>query len=112
MLYFNGKATNAGAQLTWATATEKNSESFVIEKSVNGKNFEAIGKVKAAGSSNQQLQYNFTDVNATAQTNYYRLRQVDTDGTIAYSSIVTVNTNAKATDFTAVAYPNPFSGKP
>lgn len=109
LLYFNGKATSKGSELNWSTASEKNADAFVVEKSTNGKNFEAIGRLKAMGTTNLQQLYSFTDGNATAQTNYYRLRQVDTDGTAAYSSIITVTANHKGTEFNAVAYPNPFS---
>ncbi len=109
MIYFNGKATGSGSQLNWATASEKNSEVFVVERSVNGKDFETIGSVKAAGSSNQKITYSFTD--RTVQTNataYYRLRQVDLDGTFEYSAIVTIAGN-KGAELSAVAYPNPFN---
>ena len=109
MTYFKGKATEAGSQLNWATASEKNSAAFEIERSTNGEDFETIGSVKAAGNSSQALQYTFTDRNATGKTNYYRLRQVDLDGTFAYSAIVTIANNNKVADLTAVAYPNPFS---
>jgi hypothetical protein len=109
MTYFKGKATEAGSQLNWATASEKNAASFEVERSLNGKDFETVGSVKAAGNSNSKVEYTFTDRNAQANvTNYYRLRQVDMDGSFEYSSIVTVNSSKKA-ELAVVAYPNPFN---
>lgn len=110
MTYFKGKATAAGSLLEWATASEKNSAAFEVERSINGKDFEKVGMVNAAGNSNSKIEYTFTDRNAQRNlTNYYRLRQVDLDGSFEYSAIVTIN-SAKTAELNAVAYPNPFNG--
>jgi hypothetical protein len=107
-LYFKGKAADKANNLTWATASEKNSESFIVERSANGKTFEAIGTVKAAGNSNQVLTYQFTDKNPVAAgTAYYRLKQTDTDGAFEYSSIIAIAQGTKVTQVANV-YPNPF----
>jgi hypothetical protein len=66
--------------LTWTTAQESNSKEFVVEKSSNGLLFTAIGTVSAAGNSNRNINYNFTDKEPLNGNNYYRLRQVDLDG--------------------------------
>ncbi|MBK0403179.1 T9SS type A sorting domain-containing protein [Adhaeribacter sp. BT258] len=109
-LYVNAKATANGNVLNWATASEKNSDNFVVERSVNGKNFEAIGSVKAAGNSSQILTYSFTDATPAAERTYYRLKQTDADGAFAYSTIVVVERSGKGRTVEAAVYPNPFAG--
>jgi uncharacterized delta-60 repeat protein len=109
-LYFKGKAAYTSNQLDWATATEKNSSHFVVQRSLDGKGFEKIGEVQAAGNSNQQVAYTFKDENAIVfeqKVMYYRLKQVDLDGSFEYSAIVAFNRDKVAKDI--VVYPNPFS---
>ncbi|MBK0403307.1 T9SS type A sorting domain-containing protein [Adhaeribacter sp. BT258] len=107
-LYFKGKAANNGNNLNWATASEKNTAAFIVERSLNGKTFEAIGTVNAAGNSSQVLTYQFTDKKPVATgTAYYRLKQTDTDGAFEYSSIIAIAQQQQPTQF-ANAYPNPF----
>ncbi|MFC5271261.1 T9SS type A sorting domain-containing protein [Adhaeribacter terreus] len=107
-LSFKGKATSNGNELNWATASEKNAAAFVVERSADGKNFETIGSVKAAGNSNQILAYNFTDKQPLATaTAYYRLKQTDNDGAFEYSSIIAIAKNDRFAKLVN-AYPNPF----
>lgn len=103
-------AKNAdGSLLKWSTASETNNSHFEIQRSVDGKNFEAIGKVKGSGNSNRSVNYSFTDKEAaTTKTTYYRLKQVDFDGKSEYSKTVSVvNTIAKAG--IGATLPNPFN---
>lgn len=76
LLDFSGKCNAKSVSLSWITATEKNNDYFIIERSYNGTNYEVAGKVKGAGNSNRSLSYNFTDP-VSAPTLYYRLSQVD-----------------------------------
>ncbi|MFA1771720.1 T9SS type A sorting domain-containing protein [Rufibacter glacialis] len=96
--------------LNWATASEKDNQAFLVERSADGKNFTAIGTVKGGGNSNVPLNYSFQDAQPLAGISYYRLKQVDFDGTTEYSKVVSVkNLNAGSTTATKVtAYPNPF----
>ncbi len=77
--------------LHWMTATEINNKYFNIERSLDGKNFESIGTVDGAGNHQGLLNYNFVDASPLAGVVYYRLKQVDVDGTFAYSTIRVVN---------------------
>lgn len=101
---------NADASiLKWSTASEANNSHFEIQRSTDGKTFEAIGKVKGSGNSNKSVNYSFTDKEAaTSKTTYYRLKQVDFDGKAEYSKTVSVvNTIAKAG--IGATLPNPFN---
>jgi hypothetical protein len=109
-LYFKGQATESGNQLNWATATEKNCSHFVIEHSLDGRSFEAIGEVEATGNSSRQLEYTFLDKNATVfsgKTVYYRLKQMDLDESFVYSSVIGITREVIKTEEHS-AYPNPF----
>ncbi len=97
------------ALLNWNTLQEQNSSVFIIERSSDGEHFEAIGTVRAAGNSNANLQYSFVDANPIVGLNYYRLGQVDKDGTIRYSTIRSVKFDG--TKGTINIYPNPTKDK-
>ena len=110
LVSFTGKATAAGTQLSWATAQEVNSARFVVERSTDGRRFEAIAELAAAGNSGPRS-YGYLDAAApalSASLSYYRLRQEDRDGTTAYSAVVSVGRKAAAGSAPATAYPNPF----
>ena len=97
-------------QVNWNTATEQNNAGFVVERSVNGKEFIAIGNVDSKGTngnSSANLSYSFYDRKALIGTNYYRLKQTDKDGKTSYSTIVSVNNKTRATFNLESVYPNP-----
>jgi hypothetical protein len=81
----NGKI----AEIKWTTSMEKNNDYFVIERSKDGKSFEAIKKVNVTGNSNSQKNYFENDNNPLNGISYYRLKQVDKDGGYSYSSLKT-----------------------
>lgn len=97
-------ASNLGEQnyLAWKTSFESNSEGFDIERSWDGNQFEKIGFVTGIGNSNIGSDYSFTD-RSPLFLSYYRLKQLDFDGTFSYSRVISV----KSPDAEIVAYPNP-----
>ncbi|MBB5282340.1 hypothetical protein HNQ92_000461 [Rhabdobacter roseus] len=105
--YFKAQPLGTQVDLAWETAWEKNSQEFVIQRSTDLKEFGDIGRLAAAGESDGKRQYTFTDETPAAGANYYRLRQVDQDGTYAYSKVIdaTVRPNAPA----LLVSPNPAS---
>jgi type 1 glutamine amidotransferase len=74
--------------LTWQTAAEQNTDYFVVEQSADPVSFNAIGTVKANGYPST---YSFQDGRRQRSLQYYRLRQVDKDGAVQYSSVVAVS---------------------
>jgi hypothetical protein len=100
---FTAEAQDKGVALHWITASEKNSDYFEVQRSTNGELFSAIGKIKGEGTTSSVSTYLFTDRAPVAGVAYYRLRQVDFDGTESYSPINSVQWNSKAASF----YPNP-----
>ncbi len=105
---FTGQAGATGNVLRWTTASETNSDHFEVERSLDGQVFTKIGELAAAGTTSAAHSYVFTDVAATA-TSYYRLRQVDFDGTTSYSPVVTLAANLAASLAKPVAYPTIFT---
>jgi len=87
LVNFVAKRINNTTQLNWQTSNENNSDHFEIERSKPGGTFIKIGEVNAAGNSNQLLSYQFIDNQPDKGFNLYRLRQVDRDNKVEYSSI-------------------------
>ena len=93
LTHFTATPRGASAWLHWGTATEVNNAYFLVERSWDGRLFTALGHVAGHGSSPRPWAYEFTDREAGSQsvrTVYYRLRQVDTDGTTAFSPVCTL----------------------
>ncbi len=105
---FSAKKLGEQTYLTWATASEKNSSHFIVERSIDGKKFMAIGEVKAAGNSSEKLAYQFEDSNPLSIITFYRLKMVDFDGKSEYSNIVSLENKGAATPL-SIVYPNPAS---
>ena len=98
---------NKEAKATWTTTNEINTDSYIVERSVNGRAFNEIGSVRS-NNSTAVNQYSFTDAKALQGISYYRLKQLDKDGQFAYSNVVTLNN--KAGNKLAI-HPNPAQGK-
>jgi hypothetical protein len=109
LMGFTAKVQQQRVSLAWATASETNNDHFLVERSLDGKSFGVIGKVTGAGSSAVKMNYAFQDAFAPAGIAYYRLRQVDFDGTSEYSNVVAVRVK-EAGGGTAKVYPNPAAG--
>ena len=108
---FSGYNTTGGNVLDWTTATELNNDGFEVERSTDGRNFETIDFVKGNGTTITESNYDFLDVNLpkSTQTLYYRLKQIDTDGTFAYSQVVSIAMGNERPGATLA--PNPTTGE-
>ncbi len=96
---FEARSESKAVQLSWKTTAESNSSHFIVQRSADAQEFADIGRVEAAGDSEDMRSYGFTDdtplMRAAAPVLYYRLKQVDRaadrlDGTYAFSRIVSV----------------------
>ncbi|ANE52280.1 PQQ-dependent sugar dehydrogenase [Flavisolibacter tropicus] len=108
-LSFKGALQNNAALLQWETANEVNTSHFVIERSIDGSSFNAIGTVAAAGHFAGTLKYSYLDNKALLQSAsklYYRLKQVDENGSFSYSKTIAIDLNS---DFTVTMHPNPIT---
>lgn len=90
LISFSARLEGAQVNLRWATASETNATSFVVERSSDGKSFSTVATVLAAGTSAVRHDYQATDNGMRNGLNYYRLKQVDLDGTFSYTPVVPV----------------------
>jgi uncharacterized repeat protein (TIGR01451 family) len=103
---------NRDALLSWTTASEVSSAYFDVERSFDGSTFVKIGQVAAQGTKSSASTYTLTDASVASKANgpvYYRLRQVDLDGTATYSPLRAVRfaADAATTPVALSLFPNP-----
>ena len=107
LINFKAVVQTGLVRLLWSTATEKNNAGYEIERSGDHRNWSGIGFVAGNGNSVQRRDYEFTDAQPLAGPNYYRLKQMDTDGAYEYSPIVIADVRAGVSGFDV--FPNPSS---
>lgn len=111
LLAFNARALKNNAELSWSTASEQDNKGFYIERSADGKHFGRIAFVKGKGDATSQQAYVYMDEGAQTYASnnvlYYRLRQVDMDGTESTSLIASVSFGGKVAGNVS-SLPNPF----
>lgn len=106
LLHFTGELTAAGrVHLRWTTAHEHHTSHFVVERSTDGIAFDPVGEVQAAGHTVQTTDYETWDPTPRNGMNYYRLVQVDQDGTRAHANVVPILVEGLGARLTVV--PNP-----
>jgi hypothetical protein len=110
LLHFNARLVNDYVDLNWATASELNNDYFVVERTDDSIDWKPILTVPGAGNSNTRIDYYEKDREPLKGISYYRLKQVDFDGSFSYSDPVTVvNTDVNDED-EVFMYPNPITG--
>lgn len=107
-LSFDGKVIDQHGELYWSTATEVNNSHFVVQRSEDARNFITIGTVNAAGNSVVQSSYQFTDRDELQGVHYYRIKQVDFDGSYDYSNTIALDYGLNAGSL--LVAPNPNNG--
>lgn len=106
LLSFDAKlSAQNGVMLFWKTSQEINNKGFEVEISTDGRQFTKLGYVNGAGNASEAQQYQFPVNDLARGTYFFRLRQVDIDGSHSYSKLLKVTINASAQP--AVVYPNP-----
>lgn len=107
LIRFSGERIDeTQVKLTWETSEEINNDYFGVQRSLNPANgFETIATIKGTGTSNRPVDYQTIDPNTETGYTYYRLKQVDVDGTFAYSSIIAVKGGLPL--LSVKAFPNP-----
>jgi hypothetical protein len=106
LIDFTVKEDNGHALLQWSTASELNNDVFLLLRTTDGIEYEMVGTVSGAGNSSTVLNYSFRDRNPLKGLSYYKLRQVDFDGT-AMDSEPVAYTNDASGGFQL--FPNPTS---
>ena len=106
---FNAVYANGVVNIEWITATETNNYGFEIQRRSENSDYQTIGFVSGNGTSTNRVTYSYVDQDLTNKRYYYRLKQLDFDGSFEYSNEVLVDVN-ELTDFKLFQnFPNPFN---
>ncbi len=110
LAFFTGTLNGNRIELRWRTETELNNYGFYIERSTENSDWLALDFIEGHGNSNSPKYYNFDDTDIRQSNNYYyRLKQIDNDGTFEYSDVVTVTVGVPVLFALSQNYPNPFN---
>ncbi len=113
LLYFNAEAIDKKAvDLNWATGSETNNAYFILERGIDGINFEEMTALQGAGTTSKTSYYHYRDNSPEEGINYYRLIQTDHDGyqRIYEPIVVNLKDNIKELSIDNV-FPNPFKAQ-
>ena len=109
-LYFKGETKKNHHVLTWATSSERNTDYYLLERSMDAVHWTPVAEITAAGYSTATNHYRFVDPEAPYGLVYYRLKQIDFDMAFEYApNIVSLTRNWAAAEdaFDFILYPNP-----
>ncbi len=108
---FTAFADNQNVRLKWTTATETNNNGFEIERNRNNdaQEWERIGFVEGNGTTTEPHSYSFEDEVEEPGSYFYRLKQIDYDGSFEYSSVIEVDVKPITEFSLSQNYPNPFN---
>lgn len=93
-------------RLDWDVAREENVSHYEVQRSLNGRDWNVLEEVTAAGNSEGELQYSFDDLRPEGLRQFYRLRMVDLDGAYEFSGIV-ITELSPSSERTVNTFPNP-----
>ena len=105
---FTGQVQTKTNLLSWETLTEKNVQSHIVERSIDGTRWSEVGSVASQGDSQVSVKYTFEDRAPLAKA-YYRLRSVDFDGKESRSNSILLTRKSDSFGITSV-YPSPTNG--
>jgi hypothetical protein len=106
---FTGKSVNNTVLLSWVTATEDNNRGFEIQKKDHNGIYYPLAFVNGHGTSVVTNNYSFTDPSPLPGMNYYRLRQIDNNGTSKFSNEINVVYSGPDNFVLYQNFPNPFN---
>lgn len=109
MTTFTAEAEGNSVNLRWSTATEVNNSGFAVERRSSEGTYTQVAWVVGNGTTSEKSNYSYTDFNLNSGSYTYRLKQVDFDGTVSYSSAVNVEVGPVTVYSLENNYPNPFN---
>ncbi len=109
LIFFTSEIENDKVKLTWITSTEKNNYGFEIERKESNKDWKTVGFVKGKGTSTEKHIYKYKDENLKSGEYFYRLKQIDFNGTFEYSSELKATIKNQYNFNLEQNYPNPFN---
>ncbi|HEV2482755.1 MAG TPA: T9SS type A sorting domain-containing protein [Puia sp.] len=106
---FNASAEGNSAVLQWTAATQINTDHYDVQYSQDGSGWESIGEVKVSGDPDMAGNYNYVQYSPATGSAFYRIAQVNTDGSVSYTSIQRLSFGGLAGGLNF--YPNPAHGQ-
>ena len=110
LVSFNAVVDKNKVHLNWKTATELNNYGFEIQRSKDKVNFITVGFKKGKGTTTNETSYSYIDNSINDGIYFYRLKQIDLDGSFHYSDVIEISVNLTPAHFSlSQNYPNPFN---
>lgn len=106
---FSASVKDNNIMLSWTTATEQNNKGFEIERSIDNKTFSSVGFVPGSGTTTINRKYSYIDPVSASGNYYYRLKQIDMDGSFTYSPVINIAVELPDNYSLSQNYPNPFN---
>ena len=106
---FTANVSGRTVVLNWSTATEINNRGFEVQRSMDNSSFENVAFVNGAGTSAEKHNYSFSDQPDVNGIAYYRLKQLDYDGSFEYSNVIEADLSIPLQFAVEQNYPNPFN---
>ncbi len=97
---------NGANKINWSTSSENGTEKFIVERSINSKEFIELATIKAQGTDGTDKTYSYLDKITGLSKMYYRLKTIDISGKVSYSEIISIY---KQPNIGISIYPNPVS---
>ena len=107
LLSFHTDCSHDIVDVNFSVVSQVNNDYFLIERSTDAMEWEVVGQIEGAGNSNTQMDYIFTDSDPIANLSYYRLTQVDYDGTVKSFYPVSATCGSFEGGLPIDVYPNP-----
>jgi len=108
LISFTASCDGNSVDVKWTTASERNNDYFILERSYDAVNFSEITRIAGAGNSIEENNYAYTDYEYYGGEMYYRLLQVDYDGKRSASEIIVVKCSDNELEPSIAVFPNPF----
>lgn len=109
LISFKPQCLGKDAIIRWVTASETNNSHFIVERSIDGAQFQQIAQIQGSGNSSELIEYSYIDTQKPAGIVYYRLKQVDFNGTENSFQITALDCQKYTAELKVI--PNPFSDK-
>jgi len=109
LVSFSAEAVGDEVILNWVTASEVNNSGFEIHRSTDRISFETVGFIAGKGTTTEKQYYTFSDVNPVTENSYYRLNQIDHDGSSSLSDVIEVGRLQPLNYQLSQNHPNPFN---
>lgn len=106
LMSFTGQPAGKYVQLNWQASSDAMFKRFGLQRSLDGLNFSTIGEINAGNATAGENKYTFLDVSPRPGINYYRLKEINKDGSFNYSKTISISFN---TVIKASVFPNPTS---